>query len=259
MERIQNQNNRCLNCGREAKGNFCSHCGQRTHLNEITVKELFFALARSFNLEKGVLYTAKQLSIRPGAAIREYIEGKRIHFTNPIKYLLLISAVAAFMNIYIPYEELIQVQIDSDKANAKEVEAQILQSVSIVYRQYFSLIMVASIPIISLLTRLFFYKHKVNLAKNMVLNTFLSAQSLVIYILFNIPILIGFTDLIEEASISYSILMVGYVIIGYISFFKPKNIFLAFFKGVLVNLFYYILVILLLGVMIAAIAIQQTG
>jgi len=214
-------------------------------------------LIDSLNLEKGILYTAKELTIRPGKTIRNYIEGKRVRYSNPVKYLLLISAIAAFINLYVPYEDILNIKVEGTTDEAKAVETTITQLFGLVYRQYFTVIMVASIPIISFLTWIFFFKHKVNFAENMVLNTYLSAQSLIIYIILNIPILLGLGQFLPEITVAYSFLMVLYVIVGFIAFFRPQRVILAFFKGVVVHLIYYVGVSILVGGIVFAIVYQK--
>ena len=46
--------------------------------------------------EKGALYTTKQLLLKPGRTTRRYLDGERTRLTNPIRYLLMSTALVTF-------------------------------------------------------------------------------------------------------------------------------------------------------------------
>lgn len=80
----------CKNCGRPAEGSFCSHCGQKTNIDRITIRGLLLELPHSvFHVDKGIIYNVRELFTNPGTAINEYLEGRRKKFFNPATYLLI--------------------------------------------------------------------------------------------------------------------------------------------------------------------------
>ncbi len=80
----------CVNCGTEAHGSFCPHCGQRMSVRRITFREWwtdFWGLLSG--LDTMFLRTLKDLTLRPGNAARQYIRGNRVRIYGPVGYFFL--------------------------------------------------------------------------------------------------------------------------------------------------------------------------
>lgn len=59
-------------------------------IKRLTFRGLLGDIADAFNLDKGLLYTLKGMTIRPAQTIQEYLDDKRYVVTNPIKFFILI-------------------------------------------------------------------------------------------------------------------------------------------------------------------------
>jgi hypothetical protein len=84
----------CLNCGTTVAGRYCQHCGQEN----IVTKESFWSLCKHFvydifHFDGKFYHTIKYIFTRPGFVAREYVEGKRASYLNPIRMYLFTSAV----------------------------------------------------------------------------------------------------------------------------------------------------------------------
>lgn len=90
----------CTNCGKELTDNYCSRCGQKADTHRFSTKHIFAHdfIHAVFHLDKGFLFTAKELLTRPGYSIREYIEGKRVNHFNYITFILLLITANLFIN-----------------------------------------------------------------------------------------------------------------------------------------------------------------
>ena len=89
----------CRNCATAYEDNFCPHCGQAATTRRITVGQLVSdAVFSVVKVNRGFLFTAKALTLRPGSVIRQYVQGRRVDYYPPHKYLFLIGAVATFLN-----------------------------------------------------------------------------------------------------------------------------------------------------------------
>jgi len=88
----------CLNCGTALNESFCSHCGQRDQ--EVKrpliglLKELFHAI---FELDGRAYRTVFFLFCKPAYLTLEYIEGRRVSFTPPLRLFLILSIIFFFM------------------------------------------------------------------------------------------------------------------------------------------------------------------
>ena len=94
MHRPERKEKNCLSCGTEVKGRFCNECGQEN----ILTKQSFWALATHFvydifHFDGKFFDTLKHLLFKPGLVAKEYIEGKRVHYLDPIRMYLFTSAV----------------------------------------------------------------------------------------------------------------------------------------------------------------------
>ena len=94
----------CKNCNSELCGNYCSNCGHPTKLKRIDSRYIITEIRNLFYFEKGFFYTIKELIIRPGKSVREFISESRYRLVKPITFLLLTSLIYTILNIYLDIE-----------------------------------------------------------------------------------------------------------------------------------------------------------
>ena len=83
----------CPNCGELRAGRFCAECGQREMGGRLTLRGLWREFSsRVFNLDRGLLHTVTSLARDPGSVPRDYVEGRRRTYTNPLSFFLLATA-----------------------------------------------------------------------------------------------------------------------------------------------------------------------
>ena len=86
--------NACKNCGYALELKFCPNCGQVADTPRITRKVMWREFLRVYmNIDKGLIFTVKQMITRPGLAPRDYIDGKRVSFMKPLTFIAIASAV----------------------------------------------------------------------------------------------------------------------------------------------------------------------
>jgi hypothetical protein len=54
-----------------------------------------------FHIERGILFTLKQVVIRPGYSARDYISGKRVSYYNIFYLMVIILGVILFLDTYV--------------------------------------------------------------------------------------------------------------------------------------------------------------
>jgi hypothetical protein len=169
----------CKNCKTVCEGNycFCYHCGQSTTTCRLEVSkqlsESFFSVVM---VNKGFLFTVKSLTTMPGKAIREYIQGHRVVYYPPSKYLLLIGAIVAFFSTRYHFfsGQLTSVMV-SEEADT------LLSSFWVYADTYTTVINILTIPVFAFFTWMF-RSATYNFAENIVLNTYITAQQLLLFI-----------------------------------------------------------------------------
>jgi len=83
----------CKGCGTAFSGSYCNHCGQK-RIGRFSLKYLWEALhADVFEVDRGLWLTVKDLTLRPGATIRSYLDGNTKKYYSPIKYMAVVAAV----------------------------------------------------------------------------------------------------------------------------------------------------------------------
>ncbi|QHT71775.1 DUF3667 domain-containing protein [Rhodocytophaga rosea] len=178
-KKVSRQKNRtvCKNCNTPCKGNYCYHCGQATATRQLEVKPLLWeAFFSVVDVNQGFIFTLKSLCIKPGEAIREYIEGRRIKYYPPHKYVLLIGAVAAFFSTRYhffsgqPTSGILSIASDSR-----------LAGFWLYADTYTTLINIITIPVFAIFSWLLRRK-AYNYAENIVLNTYITSQQLLLFV-----------------------------------------------------------------------------
>jgi Protein of unknown function (DUF3667) len=91
---------KCANCTRAIDGTeqkFCPACGQPTPAHRIDWHFLGHELEHSvLHMDRGIFYSLKELMLRPGHLMRDYLEGRRARQVKPL-LLLMISAAAVLL------------------------------------------------------------------------------------------------------------------------------------------------------------------
>ena len=88
--------NSCLNCNVTLEGeeNYCSNCGQRNNINQLSFKlfiEEFFGDV--FSYDSRLWGTVFPLILKPGKVAYEFVSGKRKEFVNPFRTYLTVSLI----------------------------------------------------------------------------------------------------------------------------------------------------------------------
>lgn len=169
----------CLNCGEQIEAQFCPHCGQKSITARFTILYLLKrAFIHTMDLDGPFLSTMLSLFKRPGHAIREYVNGKRVSFFDPGKLLVLTGAISTIVVIH--YNAVV-VTTQNDIPFLKDIG--IGTKAFFEYGQkYNTLVNLIALPVFSFFTWMFFSK-KYNFAENLVLNTYISSIQLGLLVL----------------------------------------------------------------------------
>lgn len=84
----------CKNCDTATSGNFCHQCGQATHLHVPSAREFLHEFIAHYVAIEGKLWRSlKLLLFKPGFLTREYIEGRRVRYIEPLRLYLSFSII----------------------------------------------------------------------------------------------------------------------------------------------------------------------
>lgn len=239
----------CKNCGHPIEGNFCSNCGQKTNVDRITLSNFLGEVSETvFQINRGFFYTLKELSIRPGHSLNEFLEGKRKNHFKPMAYVLTLSTlyfiIAQLTNQNTVLQEIISgwMQGVSEKDSVEQTPA-IISWLSKNYA-YTTLLL---LPVFSLSSYLSFKRFGKNYLEHVVINAYITGQQAVIYSIFT---LIGFVleyEIIEAISFFSAII---YSIWSLVQFFSEGNTVVNILRTILTYFLYSIFsTALLIGIM----------
>ena len=84
---------KCNQCNGELSGEFCPHCGRPKTLDRINGRFILSEMASVLNFQKGILFTIKELLIRPGVNVRRFIHQDRNRLVKPISFIIVCSLI----------------------------------------------------------------------------------------------------------------------------------------------------------------------
>lgn len=162
----------CKNCSSEVTQNFCPNCGQASQLQKIDRKYIANEIQQLFNFEKGFFYTAKELLLRPGISVREFILENRNKHMKPVTYIILTSLlytlVAGIFNASEIYNEKEKIMLENSSVGDLQHWVQSNYGYSNILMGFF----------IAICVKLFFRKHNFNTYEIAMLICFVMGQAM---------------------------------------------------------------------------------
>ncbi|WP_255070672.1 DUF3667 domain-containing protein [Lacihabitans sp. LS3-19] len=255
---LNNITTTCKNCDYSFEGNFCNNCGQTANTHDINFHEILHEIQHSIlHIDKGILFTTKELFKRPGNSIREYIFGKRVKHFKPFAYILLLSTIYALLSKFSDKTTDIDQMILGYNNGSNTVlkgKEDLIVDVLHWMQQHYAYTTLLLIPIISLASYLSFFKTKYNYFQHLILNTFIAGQKTAIFLLM-LPIVyfIKDNDLNDSIDTFKVYLGIFLTFLTYYQFFdstKPvKRIFLTVLTYIVMVILIFVIV-LIFGILI---------
>ena len=176
----------CKNCGNHVVENFCSHCGQKSNTRRIDFSNFFSEFSESlFQINKGFFYTLKELSVRPGKSINEFLNGKRKRHFKPIAYLLTLSTVYFLTTQFTNQNTLIDDVIDGWMNGATDQDSKVeIPKIASWFLTNYAYSTLLLLPIFSLASYISFFKFGKTYLEHVVLNSYITGHQAIFYSLF---------------------------------------------------------------------------
>lgn len=217
---------KCKNCFHSSSGKYCPKCGQIMKTERITLKHLLLELIHMLtHVDKGFLYSLKQLALHPGTMQKKYLEGFRTQHQKPFSMFFICGTVTAFA-LYLIHKPSGEIA-----SHFQEVQGHFT-------RHYYVLVQLALLPVYSFITWLLFRNNKINYAETLVFFTYALSFMLLVVILTNLVDL--FPNNVPSSYYEIPILF-GYLLWTNLNFFTEEAKWRVIFKSIL-NIFigYYI-------------------
>ncbi|RZJ67766.1 MAG: DUF3667 domain-containing protein [Flavobacterium sp.] len=214
----------CKNCNSNFEGNFCNNCGQKAKTERLNWRYISDEAKYVFlHFNGGLMYSVKALFTRPGDSIREFIEGKRVHHYKPILLLFVLAGIYGVLVHYVDFEAYVTTVPRSEE---EKLAMEIQRKVITWFVDHYSLVEILQLPLYSICSYLAFRKWGYNFIEHVILNTFASAQRLVINIVL-VPFLILMSHISKEFFWAISFVSFGsfiFTVWTLITFFRGRDL-----------------------------------
>lgn len=221
----------CKNCKHPINGKYCCNCGEKAVHERFTLKSILYDLIVLPFAEnkKSLPKTIKELSLRPGSSIRNYIEGNRASLYASDKFLLLVGTITTILTFR--YHFFASEFTSSDAAANHAAltffglldKKEFLNQFFLYAEQYATLLNIIAIPVFAIFSYLIFRKQGNTFGENLILNTYITAQQLFCLLLL-VPLLEIFPDSKYVLISGYSAGIALYNVWVYVQFFKAATL-----------------------------------
>ena len=172
----------CPGCGNSFDSNYCPNCGEKSNAEKITFysvsSNLFSAVT---NMDRGLLYNLKNLTIAPRKTISSYLNGKRKGIVNPLSYAVLA------ITLYIILDTM---EVFNQIASDRKITSEVAYNAGKMIRRELKYFWLLNIVLLSLFTKLFFKKY--NFFEHLTINSFVIGHATFV----SIPFILTFKMLL---------------------------------------------------------------
>jgi hypothetical protein len=168
----------CINCGEPVSSAFCSHCGQKRVVSRINWPSLWENTYRLFGFDTRILRTFRDMTIRPYKVCRQYLNGNRTLYMEPVGFYMLCTTILFLLMslMDVDIREMIESsqksinQATAMSKNQSDFSQSILNFITSNYRLFSAFL----IPLNAIGTWLLFLKGPYNYLEHLVINLYAS-------------------------------------------------------------------------------------
>ena len=92
---LSDANHQCASCGEEYQGNYCPRCGQSNQVGRFSFKKALLLFLDVWGMgNRSMFRSLRDLMLRPGYLIRDYIGGMQSAYFPPFKMFFILAALA---------------------------------------------------------------------------------------------------------------------------------------------------------------------
>ena len=157
-----------------------------TPLPRISMRSIYESILAVFNFEKGLSFTIKNLLLRPGITLRNYLYStERLKHIKPINFLFLMVTIATFLTLQFiksTNPEILNGTQINDPMNGSSINLENLLSdkgndafviFNKMMNRYYHIFQLLKVPFFALATFWIFGKRKYNYAEHLVMNAYI--------------------------------------------------------------------------------------
>jgi hypothetical protein len=165
----------CLDCGAPLLGQqrYCQDCGQRATVQRLSLHEIGHDLLHALiHVDRSVISLLRNLALRPGLVVRDYVRGARRRYFGPFAFLVVAVALASLAIV------LVDLPLVVVPGNA----------IADFYQKHPNLLFLVQVPILALLCRTIFLRGPYNFAEYLVLAAYTTGMRTIFLTLVVLPV-----------------------------------------------------------------------
>lgn len=118
MDPLSDETHECATCGTRFEGNYCPRCGQSASIGRYSFKKALLLFLDVWGIgNRGMFRTLRDLLLRPGYMIRDYLRGMQMAYFPPFKLFFLLIALSFLVNTGLNIQG-----VDRDKQEEEETK-----------------------------------------------------------------------------------------------------------------------------------------
>ena len=96
---LSEDHHECATCGTHYEGNYCPRCGQSARIGRYSFKNAILLYLDVWGLgNRGMFRSIRDLILRPGYMIRDYLRGMQMAYFPPFKMFFLLLALSLLVD-----------------------------------------------------------------------------------------------------------------------------------------------------------------
>lgn len=247
----------CLNCGTELPLNFCSNCGQKKY-KRIDRKYIWEEVQYStVHMNKGFLYSIKNILKNPGKTARIFIDGNRVNHYKPIALSFILAGISSFIS----FKLIGLMEVMKDGMETTDfAKTPIFEEYLNFLQTYNTFLILLMIPLFALFTRWAFKSWGHNYYEHVVMNSYILSYYIILNIIVVYPLMYlfsgnaGFVMTISQLAMLAFLFILPYFFKNFYADRAFKNILLRLlvFFGLTILMFIVLIIIaILIGIVYA--------
>lgn len=238
---------RCKNCGNEISGNFCGNCGHPVKLKRIDAHYIMHEITHVLHFEKGIFFTIKELLIRPGQNVREFLTDNRNRLVKPVIFIIISSLIYSIVN-HIFHVEDGYIKFSDSVPSAKGAEQSAATGIFDWITHHYGYSNIIMGVFIAFWLKVFFKKYAYNLYELLILLCFVMGMSMLILSVFALFQGISHQQIMQAGGM-VSILYCAWAIACFFDGGKWLN-YLRSFAGYMLGMLSFMLCAIFLGLIV---------
>lgn len=203
---------KCSNCNNLVADNFCGKCGQPIQVKRVDGRYILHEIQHVLHLEKGIIYTVKQLLIRPGQTVRTFIAKDRSRLVKPVIFIVVTSLMFTIISTLL--------HVEKDYSHVDGLKGSSLTVILPWIQHHYGYTNILIGMFIAFWLKLFYKVQGYNFFEIVILLCFVMGIGMLLYAVF--ALVEGLTNL--NLTIVSTITVMGYSIWAIVQFFSNRNV-----------------------------------